>query len=270
MTSPDETPQILAAVAGRLDGTRDLLEVATTHLAALGERVSRHEHVFNDLHWDAARILTSDTPEAATSPAGRRALRAVQLGTEELTQDIQRSTGAADATRQLLENAGHELSIAGQLIVELNTVGPLPAETAVGVAVLAGRTERLSMLLEVASPLIERVQQQLGEARTLLEQQVSVSAKPDPRPVPTVLGPGRRDLRRLSRHRSSPQRHPRWIRAGRTRRPHRPGHLGAGPRPATPLRPAPTAQHRPHQAGRPVHLNHHETPSRQRASEPCR
>ena len=35
------------------------------------------------------------------------------------------------------------------------------------------------MLLEVATPLAERVQQQLTEARSLLEQQVSASAKPD-------------------------------------------------------------------------------------------
>ena len=179
MTGSDETPQILTAIIGRLDDTRDLLEVATTHLRALEERLRRHEQTFHDLHWDAARILTSDTPEAVAGPVGRRALQAVQLGTEELAQDIRRSTATAGATHQLLETAGQELTVADRLIGELNTGRPLPAEAAVGVAVLAGRTERLAMLLDVASPLVERVQQQLAEARTLLEQQVSVSAEPD-------------------------------------------------------------------------------------------
>ena len=183
MTGTDEMPQILTAIADRLDNTRDLLEVATTHLRALEEEVKRHEYTINDLHWDAARILTSDTPQAVTGPAGQRALRAVQLGTEELAQDIQRSTTTAGATHQLLTAAGQELSVADRLIGELttgglNTGGPLPAVAAVDVAVLAGRTERLSMLLEVATPLAERVQQQLSEARSLIEQHVTASAKP--------------------------------------------------------------------------------------------
>ena len=191
MTGTDDMPQVLTALAGRLDDTRDLLEVATTHLRALAEQVKRHEYTINDLHWDAARILTSDTPEAVTGSAGQRALRAVQLGTEDLVQGIQRSTATAGATHQLLTAASQELAAADRLIGELNTGGlntgglntggrgPLTAEAAVDVAVLAGRTERLSMLLEVATPLAERVQQQLTEARSLLEQQVSASAKPD-------------------------------------------------------------------------------------------
>lgn len=186
MTGTDEMPPILTTIAGRLDDTRDLLEGATTHLRALEEQVKRHEYTINDLHWDAARILTSDTPEAVTGPAGQRALRAVQLSTEDLAQDIQRSTATAGATHQLLTAAGQELAVADRLIGELNTGGldtggggPLTAGAAVDIGVLAGRTERLSMLLEVATPLAERVQQQLAEARSLLEQQVSASAKPD-------------------------------------------------------------------------------------------
>ena len=81
MTGTDEMPQILTAIAGRLDATRDLLEVATTHLSALETQVKRHEYTINDLHWDAAQILTNDSPEAVTGPAGQRALRAVQLST---------------------------------------------------------------------------------------------------------------------------------------------------------------------------------------------
>jgi hypothetical protein len=186
VTSPDEVPQILTVIGGRLDDTRDLLEVATTHLRALGEQVKRHEYTINDLHWDAARILTSDSPEAVTGGSGQRALRAVQVGTEELAREIQRSGATAGSTHQLLTTAGQELAVADRLIGELNTGGlntggrgPLTAQAAVDVAILAGRTERLSMLLEVATPLAERVQQQLSEARSLLEQQVGASARPD-------------------------------------------------------------------------------------------
>src|SRR6476469_1388523 len=113
MTGTDDMPQVLTALAGRLDDTRDLLEVATTHLRALAEQVKRHEHTINDLHWDAARILTSDTPEAVTGGSGQRALRAVQLGTEDLVREIQRSGAAAGATHQLLLTAaGQELAVA--------------------------------------------------------------------------------------------------------------------------------------------------------------
>lgn len=89
--------------------TRELLEVVTTHLRALEEQVKRHEDTINDLQWGAVRILISDTPEAVTGPAGQRAVRAVQLSTEDLAQDIQRSTATAGATHQLLTAAGQEL-----------------------------------------------------------------------------------------------------------------------------------------------------------------
>lgn len=186
MTSTDGAPTILTTIAGRLDGARDLLEVATAHLRELEERVKRHEYTINDLHWDAARILTSDTPQEVAGVSGQRALRAVQIGTEELAQDIQRSTATAGATHQLLTSAGQELTVVDRLIGDLTTGtpipsggAPLPAAAAVDAAVLAGRSERLSMLLEVATPLAERVQQQLAEARRLLQQQVSASARPN-------------------------------------------------------------------------------------------
>ena len=259
--------------------------MATTHLRALAEQVKRHEYTINDLHWDAARILTSDTPEAVTGSAGQRALRAVQLGTEDLVQGIQRSTATAGATHQLLTAASQELAVADRLIGELNTGGlntggdPLTAEAAVDVAVLAGRTERLSMLLEVATPLAERVQQQLTEARSLLEQQVSASAKPDldrfqqfwaldvgifesSRAVAQARAGVRdgselaeravhaggvtslqvRDLRRHHIHHQPPAHH-------RPDQPHRPGHLSADRTPSrrkpSPCHPHPSATNAP-------------------------
>jgi hypothetical protein len=89
MTTPHEVdvPETLHAITRRLDDTRDLLEAAVQHLTTLEDRLKRHNAI-NDLHWDAARILTSDNPDAATTPDGHRTLRAVQDGSDQLVQDL--------------------------------------------------------------------------------------------------------------------------------------------------------------------------------------
>lgn len=172
-----DVPEILQAVALRLDDTRDLLELATQHLTVLEERVRRHDYTINDLHWDAARILTSAAPHMAATPAGQRALRSVQDGSEDLAREIRSSAATAGTTHQLLSRAGRQLTDVDRLIGALGTAEGEPLSTRV--AVLAGRTERLSMLVEVATPLAERSQRQLAEAQEVLERQVSASAEPD-------------------------------------------------------------------------------------------
>ena len=179
MTGTDDMPQILTALAGRLDDTRDLLEVATTHLRALAEQVKRHEYTINDLHWDAARILTSDNPDAATTPEGHQTLRAVQDGSDQLVQDMRTSAAAASTGHTLLTSAGRQVGHAQRLIGELGELGGPGREIlAAEVAVLATRTERLATLVEGAVPLAERTQQQLGQAQEILQRQVGSGAAP--------------------------------------------------------------------------------------------
>ncbi len=184
--SRDEHPRHHGSVADpagspRLDDTRDLLEIATQHLTALETRVKRHDCPVNDLHWDAARILTSDTPDFVATPAGQRALRAVQDGSQQLASEIRSSGGFAESTHELLSNASRQLTHLDRLIGALRTTDgePLSADVAVEMAELAGRAERISMLLEVATPLAHRAQRHLAEAQEALERQVSASAKPD-------------------------------------------------------------------------------------------
>lgn len=181
MSSPTPLPEALQQISTRLDGARDLLEVATDRLGTLEQHVKRHEHTLNDLHWDAARILTRDTPDPAEGGAGGRALRAVQVGAEELAQAVQRSARDTRTTHQMLTEAGEELTGVARLIRELGTDqgDPLPTSVVVDLTALAGRAERLSLLVDVATPIAERVHQQLTEAHGLLEQHVNDSTRPD-------------------------------------------------------------------------------------------
>ena len=63
-----DVPETLKAITRRLDDTQDLLEAAVQHLGTLETRLTRHDYAIHDLHWDAARILTSDNSDAATTP----------------------------------------------------------------------------------------------------------------------------------------------------------------------------------------------------------
>ena len=94
---------------------------------------------------------------------------------------MQQSAASAGETHHLLAQAGLELTNVDRLISAIRTSAgePLSADAGVEVAVLAGRTKRLSILMDVATPLAERVQRQLTEAQRLLERQVSSSARPD-------------------------------------------------------------------------------------------
>ncbi len=180
-TGASDVPEVLQAITLRLDDTRDLLEVATQHLTVLQERVKRHDYAINDLHWDAARILTSGDNPTIVTPTERATVRAVQDGSKELAGEIRRSAATAETAHELLSRAGRQLTHVDGLIESLRTADaePLSAEAAVEVATLAGRTERLSMLVEVATPLAERAQRQLNDAQEILQRQVSDSTSPD-------------------------------------------------------------------------------------------
>ena len=179
-TSAGDLSQTLQAITRRLDDTRDLLEAAVQHLTTLEERLRRHDYAINDLHWDAARILTSDDPDAAGTPEADRTLRAVQDGSEQLVQDLRTSAAAATTGHTLLAGAGWQLRHAHRLIGELGDVDEVNGDgLATEVAVLATRTERLSTLVEGAIPLADRAQQQLGQAREVLHRQVTAGAPPD-------------------------------------------------------------------------------------------
>lgn len=182
MTTPHEVdvPEALQAITRRLDDTQDLLEAAVQHLSTLEDRLRRHDYAINDLHWDAARILTSDNPDAATTPEGHQTLRAVQDGGDHLVQDLRTSTAAASTGHTLLTSAGRQVGHAQRLIGELGAVGGVGgAALTAEVAVLATRTQRLATLVEGAIPLAERAQQQLSQAQEILQRQVSAGAVPD-------------------------------------------------------------------------------------------
>ena len=182
MTIPHEVdvPETLKAITRRLDDTQDLLEAAVQHLGTLENRLTRHDYAIHDLHWDAARILTSDNPDAATTPEGHQTLRAVQDGSDQLVQDLRTSAAAASTGHTLLTSAGRQVGHAQRLISELGDLGGLGGEVlATEVAVLASRTERLATLVEGAIPLAERAQRQLGQAQEILQRQVSSGAAPD-------------------------------------------------------------------------------------------
>lgn len=175
-----DVPEVLQAITLRIDDTRDLLEVAAQHLTILEGRVRGHDYAINDLHWDAARILTSgDDPYIAT-PTGRTTVRAVQDGSQELALEIRRSAATAGTAHGQLTQASRELTHVDRLLGALRLPeGESLAEVAVEDATLTGRTERLSMLVEIAIPLAERAQRQLTEAQEVLDRQVSGSAQPD-------------------------------------------------------------------------------------------
>jgi len=185
MTTPHEVdvPEALQAITRRLDDTQDLLEAAVQHLSTLEDRLRRHDYAINDLHWDAARILTSDNPDAATTPQSDQTLRAVQDGGDQLVQDLRTSTAAATTGHTLLTSAGRQVGHAQRLIGELGGVGGVGgvggAALTAEVAVLATRTERLATLIEGAIPLAERARQQLSQAQEILHRQVSAGAGPD-------------------------------------------------------------------------------------------
>ena len=181
MTIPHgiDVPETLKAITRRLDDTQDLLEAAVQHLGTLETRLTRHDYAIHDLHWDAARILTSDNPDAATTPEGDQTLRAVQDGSDQLVQDLRTSAAAASTGHTLLTSAGRQVGHAQRLISELGELGGLGGEVlAAEVAVLATRTERLATLVEGAVPLAERAQQQLGQAQEILQRQVGSGAAP--------------------------------------------------------------------------------------------
>ncbi len=185
MTTPHEVdvPETLQAITRRLDDTQDLLEAAVQHLSTLETRLKRHDYAINDLHWDAARILSSDNPKAATTPEGHQTLRAVQDGSDQLVQDLRTSAAAASTGHTLLTSAGRQLGHAQRLIGELGDLGDLGdvggEALATEVAVLATRTERLATLVESAIPLAERAQQQLGQAQEILQRQASAGTPPE-------------------------------------------------------------------------------------------
>ncbi len=184
MTTPHEVgvPETLQAITRRLDDTQDLLEAAVQHLSTLETRLMRHDYAIHDLHWDAARILTSDNPDAATTPEGHRALRAVLDGSDELVHDLRTSAAAATTGHTLLTSAGRQVGHAQRLIGELGDLGDLGdggGAALTEVAVLATRTERLATLVEGAIPLAERAQRQLGQAQEILQRQVSGGTTPE-------------------------------------------------------------------------------------------
>lgn len=182
MTTADEgdVPEALQAITRRLDDTQDLLEAAVQHLSTLEDRLKRHDYAINDLHWDAARILTSDNLYAAASLKGHQTLRAVQDGSDQLILDLRTSAAAASTGHTLLTSAGRQVGHAQRLITELGELGDVGgAALTTEVAVLATRTERLATLIEGTIPLAERAQQQLSQAQEILQRQVSAGAAPD-------------------------------------------------------------------------------------------
>ncbi len=182
MTTPHEVdvPETLQAITRRLDDTQDLLEAAVQHLSTLETRLMRHDYAIHDLHWDAARILTSDNPNAADTPEGLQTMRAVKDGSDQLVQDLRTSAAAASTGHTLLTSAGRQVGHAQRLIGDLRDLGDLGgAALTTEVTVLATRAERLATLVEGAIPLAERAQRQLGQAQEILQRQVSAGAPPE-------------------------------------------------------------------------------------------
>lgn len=166
----DQTRDILHAVGRRLDDARDLKDAAVEHSTALERSLGGHEYAVNDLHWDAAKVLLDPEPH-------RPALRAVRTGAEQLLERLRDSTMAADQIHDMLLAGGQHLRHIDRLLGALGAASTEPAHAA-EVAALSSRAQRRSTLVDVATPLADRANQQLRSAREALESGVTASADP--------------------------------------------------------------------------------------------
>jgi len=127
----DQTRDVLLAVGRRLDDARDLLDAAAEQATVLERSLRGHEYAINDLHWDAAKVLLDPEPT-------RPAMRAVQVGVEQLLEQLRDSTTIADQLRDTLSAAGQQLRHTDRLIGALGAASLDPVH-AVEVATLFGR-----------------------------------------------------------------------------------------------------------------------------------
>jgi len=165
----DQTRDIIQAVGRRLDDARDLLDAAVEQTAALERSLRKHEYTVNDVHWDAAKLLLEPQP-------GRPTLHLVHAKAEDLAEQLRHSTAAAEQIHDKLSAAGQQLQHTDRLIGALAAADP---DHAAAVAALSSRAERLSTLVQVATPLADRAHQQLDSAYQALEQGVRASAGPN-------------------------------------------------------------------------------------------
>ena len=174
MTGPSAVSTV-RDVTRRLDHTQDLLQAAEQHLTTLEHRLQGHEYAITDLHQDAAKILTA--PASAGDAPSPLALRAVQDGADELIHDLRVSGVAAATSHTLLTSAGHQLGIARLLLEDLaaasGAAGPGTGDVAGEISYLSARTVRLATLVEAATPIASRTQQQVTAAREILDTHVS-------------------------------------------------------------------------------------------------
>ncbi len=126
----DQTRDVLLAVGRRLDDARDLLDAAAEQATVLERSLRGHEYAINDLHWDAAKVLLDPEPT-------RPAMRAVQVGAEQLLEQLRDSTTIADQLRDTLSAAGQQLRHTDRLIGALGAASLDPVH-AVEVATLFG------------------------------------------------------------------------------------------------------------------------------------
>lgn len=126
------------------------------------------------MHWDASKLLLEPQP-------GRPTLHLVHAKAEDLTQQLRHSTTVAEQIHDKLSAAGQQLQHTDRLIGALAAADPDPDAAAdpgraAAVAALSSRAERLSTLVQVATPLADRAHQQLDSAYHALEQGVRASA----------------------------------------------------------------------------------------------
>jgi len=141
--------------------SRDLLDVALDRNTTVEHGLRRAEQQTRDLQWDAAKILLESDP-------ARPAMRTVQAGGDQLVADLRHSQSHAEDLRDALRQARRHPEHATPLVAELTGATQDP-EHAAAAAMLATRLERLSTLVELATPLAERTSVRIEQAQRALE-----------------------------------------------------------------------------------------------------
>lgn len=148
-----------------LDESRDLLDSAAERHTEMEASLRRAEGQTRDLQWDAAKILLDDSPS-------RPAMRTVEDAGDQLTSDLRRAQAQAEDLHDTLRQARGHLEHAVPLVRDLtqltNATGD--PEQAVAAAMLATRLERLTTLVELATPLPERTGTRIEEAHSAVGQ----------------------------------------------------------------------------------------------------
>ncbi len=163
----DQPREILHAVTRQVDDTADLLAAAMEQATALEQSLRKHEYAINDLHWDTAKTLLEPNPSRPT-------LRAVQAGAEQLTEQLRHSTHTAVQIHDTLQAAGQHLQHTDRLIGALAGTSD-SVDHAAEVGILSSRAERLTTLVELATPLADRARQQIESAHDALDHVAAAS-----------------------------------------------------------------------------------------------